>query len=109
MSFNVDGSLTSIHISDSSIMILDHLLPHLPLWEVVQDLHSTDPNQKMCLDLDHADYADPIWQHELDYARSGIDLPWKVYIMQVEIDDLREVWKHFQKGQQHQGKTKKEN
>ena len=45
----------------------------------------------MCLDLDHADYADPIWQHELDYARSGIDLPSKVYIMQVEIDDLREV------------------
>ena len=25
---------------------LDHLVPHLPLWEVVQDLHSTDPTQE---------------------------------------------------------------
>ena len=28
---------------------LDNLVPHLPLWEVVQDLHSTDPFQEnMC-------------------------------------------------------------
>ena len=27
---------------------LDNLVPHLPLWEAVQDLHSTDPTQESC-------------------------------------------------------------
>ena len=25
---------------------IDHLVPHLPLWEIVQDLYSTDPTQE---------------------------------------------------------------
>ena len=36
---------------------LDNLVPHLPLWEVVQDLHSTDTAQEKCATaVDHADF-----------------------------------------------------
>ena len=54
---------------------LDHLVPHLPVWEVVQDLHSTDPTHETCATaVEHADCTGPTRQHELDHTRSGIYL-----------------------------------
>ena len=55
---------------------LDRLVPH-PLWEVVQDLHSTAPTRGN-MSLDHADYTGPNRQHELDHTDhtdQEIDLP----------------------------------
>ena len=42
---------------------LDHLVPDLPLCEVVQDLRNTDPTQEHV--LGHADGTGPIRRHEL--------------------------------------------
>ena len=64
---------------------LDNRVSHLPLWEVVQDLHciidSADLTQETYATINtvgHADYTGPTGQHELDHAdhtRSRIDLP----------------------------------
>ena len=58
---------------------IDNPVPHLPLRELLQDLHSTDPNQKTCdiacrvyetcailRSIYHADDTGPIRRHELD-------------------------------------------
>ena len=47
---------------------MDDLVLHLPLSEVVQDLHSTDPTQETCATVDLADYMAPTRQHYLDNA-----------------------------------------
>ena len=43
------------------------------------------------MSLDRADFSAPTRQHELHHARSGVYLPWNMYI-QREIDDLSDVW-----------------
>ena len=48
--------------------------PNLPLWFVVQDLHSTYVFNPAKHVLDHADYTAPT-RHELRSCRSGINLP----------------------------------
>ena len=71
---------------------VDDLAPHLPLREVVQNLHGTDPTQETCAIADHADYTGPTRQHELDHTRSGIDLSaLKDLDHKAEIDDKPEV------------------
>ena len=44
----------------------DYADPNLPLWEVVHDLYSTDLTQET-RPTDHADFAAPTLQHELDH------------------------------------------
>ena len=52
-----------------------HLVPHLPLREVVQDLHnSTDAAQETCAGSDSL-YTGAIRKHELDHTDRGIYLP----------------------------------
>ena len=46
--------------TDHDLDHIDHLVPHLPLREVVQDLHSTDPTQETCATaVNHADHTAP--------------------------------------------------
>ena len=50
----------------------------------MQDLPSReDPTQETYV-RDHANYMSPTGQHELDRARSEIDLPCKLYVMKWE-------------------------
>ena len=55
---------------------VDHLVPHPPLLEAVQDLHIVQIQSREHA-LDHADFASPARQHELDHTdhtdRSGMD------------------------------------
>ena len=49
---------------------------------VVKDLYITDPTRETCPTADHADYAAPARQHELDTShRSGIYL--SIYVSAV--------------------------
>lgn len=58
--------------SSSSIIILDHAAPQLPLSQVVQDLHNrTDPTQEICATVGHTDRTGPTQQHELDHSKTG--------------------------------------
>ena len=55
---------------------LDHLDINLPLWDVVQDLHSTDPTQETC-PTSYRLYG----IHKATWSRrytSEIYLPWKI-------------------------------
>ena len=70
---------TSYRSRSRSWSAVDHVVPQLPLWEVVKDLQSTDPTKETCATVvvDHANYTGPIRQHELliDHTRSRTDLP----------------------------------
>ena len=54
--------------TDHDLDHVDHLVPHLPLWEDAQDLHvdSTDPTQETLLDRE--DYTGSNRQHEVDHT-----------------------------------------
>ena len=44
----------------SDLSTVDHLVPHLPLWEVMQDLHgTTDPTQETRAVVEDAGYTGP--------------------------------------------------
>ena len=78
------------HLQIDQIDQIDDLVSHLPLWEVVQDLYSTDLTQGTCATaVDHAGYTTLTRQHKLDHTYQGyIYLPWKTYDRSWSVDDL---------------------
>ena len=74
----IDRSDRSLSRSSSAIdqidHDLDHLVPHLPLLEVVQDLHIQYRSNPGNMCQDHAGYTAPTGQNDkLDHTRSGIE------------------------------------
>ena len=43
---HIEQTDETYHDLDQTDHDLDHLVPHLPLWDVVQDLYGTDPTQE---------------------------------------------------------------
>ena len=68
----------------------DNLVPHLPLWEVVQDLYSTDPTQEIrprsCRLYGSLLKSSQIIQIRNKSALKDLD-------HHVGIDELSELWK----------------
>ena len=68
-----------IHISDD--LSTDHLVHHLPLWEVVQDLHSeTDPTPKTCARLCRLLRLPPGSMSCILHTDQYYNLPSKIYL-----------------------------
>ena len=58
----------------------------------MQDLYSTDPTQDTCpAVVDHAEYAAPTRQHELDPTDQECICPLIIKLHQVEIEGLTHV------------------
>lgn len=49
----------------SIYLVTDHLDPYLPLRDAAHDLYRTDPTEETYPTVCHAEYRDPIGQHEL--------------------------------------------
>ena len=70
---------------------LNHLVSHLTLRKVVQDLHRTDPILWKHVP-DHANHTDPVRRHELDHMYKIEDRSTLKHLdHEVEIDYLSEV------------------
>ena len=57
----------------SDLSRVDHLVPHSPVGEIVQDLHIVVQIQPRTHALDDADYKGPTRQHKLNHTKSGLD------------------------------------
>ena len=69
------GMVMYLHTSDR-YHDLDHRVPpHLPLWEVVQDLHSTDPTQDICAT---SRSCRSCGSHPATWATTNINRPYKI-------------------------------
>ena len=71
--------LHTTDISWSIYLQVDDLVPHQPLWEVVQDLpRRADPTHETCATADHAPYTAPTRHHGLKDTDRSIQLPWNI-------------------------------
>ena len=79
VSIKSDGRFCINYFTSLANHDLDRPVPHLPLWEIVQDLRSTDPTQETRV-LDYVDFTGPAQQAtwpidgRSDQTRSGGDL-----------------------------------